>query len=126
MDRSQGNKALNQVWEHLGEEGSRFLPQVGYLASAGLRSQWRLWAQATEDTKELLRQAGVQAPAVPTPTEEGEEAAGAWKAASTKLKELGEKKINMQKQVDNAKDTLRGILKEMQSLQEQINLAQNN
>ena len=48
----------------------------------------------------------------------------AWKAASTKLKKLGEKKINMQKQVDNAKDTLRGILKEMQSLQEQINLAQ--
>ena len=94
MDRSQGNKALNQVC-------------IGH--------------------EKLLRQAGVQAPdmpPVPTPTEEGEEAAGAWKAASTKLKKLGEKKINMQKQVDSAKDALRGILKDMQSLQEQINLAQ--
>ena len=37
---------------------------------------------------------------------------------------LGEKKINMQKQVDSAKDAPRGIFKEMRSLQEQINLAQ--
>ena len=92
--------------------------------SEASEAKQKLWSEASEQQRELMIKAGLkppeQKPVVPNPYEEGTAANAAYRKATVALKMLGDKKISLQKRIDQAKEQYHARLTEMQQLQTKI------
>ncbi|CAE7251914.1 unnamed protein product [Symbiodinium sp. CCMP2592] len=87
----------------------------------------KLWSEATEQQRELMLKAGLKPPEqtpAPTSYEVGTAANAAFRKATVALKLLGDKKISLQKRIDQAKEQYHARLTEMKQLQTKIEEAQ--
>ncbi|CAE7310773.1 unnamed protein product, partial [Symbiodinium microadriaticum] len=88
----------------------------------------KLWHGVSSEQKELMVKAGLRPPEqkipAPTPYEEGTAANAAYRKATVALKILGDRKLSLQKRIDQAKEQYQARLSEMKLLQEKIDEAQ--
>ena len=88
----------------------------------------QLWLGASSEQKELMVKAGLRPPEpktpAPTPYEEGTAANANYRKATVALKLLGDRKLSLQKRIDQAKEQYQARLSEMKLLQEKIDEAQ--
>lgn len=151
-DRKPGKaaRALHTVWEKLTPESRAVIEEAGWKppqatasvapppglgdidvdmdGSEACEAKQKLWSDATTEQKELMIKAGIRPPEpkipVPTPYEEGTAANVAYRKATVALKLLGDKKISLQKRIDQAKEQYNARLTEMKQLQSKIEEAQ--
>jgi len=143
-------RALHMVWERLSPEARASIEEAGWKppqassvvipppglgegdvdmeGSEASDAKQKLWSEASEQQRELMIKAGLkppeQKPVVPNPYEEGTAANAAYRKATVALKMLGDKKISLQKRIDQAKEQYHARLTEMQQLQTKIEEAQ--
>ena len=151
-DRKPGKaaRAVHAVWEKLTPESRAAIADAGWKppqaatsvapppglgdldvdmdGAEACEAKQKLWADATYQQKELMLKAGLKPPEprtqVPTPYEEGTAANAAYRRATVALKMLGDKKISLQKRIDQAKEQHHARLTEMKQLQSKIEEAQ--
>ncbi|CAE7198495.1 unnamed protein product [Symbiodinium sp. CCMP2592] len=140
--------ALHTVWEKLTPEARLAIEEAGWRppsaaavvpppglgdfdvdmdASEACEAKQKLWSEATEQQKELMLKAGLKPPEqtpAPTSYEVGTAANAAFRKATVALKLLGDKKISLQKRIDQAKEQYNARLTEMKQLQTKIEEAQ--
>ena len=124
-------QALGVAWDSVPEEVQKNLKEAGYKPpKAQVKEEvddladlcQKHEAALPEEVKAYLK--GLKASQEVTPSQAASQASQSWQSAAGKLKHIADQKIDLQKRIDMAKESLRQLLQEMIVLNEQAERAQ--
>ncbi|CAE7233951.1 unnamed protein product [Symbiodinium natans] len=113
---------LRKVWDTLPEEACVQLKEAGFEAKPARAVDVDLVALLQQHVGDLPQVIVDALPATPTPDprQEGKEAGDVLRSSVGKLRDLGQRKLRLQEEIDTAKDNLRAMLHKMQDIQNAI------
>ena len=124
-------QALGVAWDSVPEEVQKNLKEAGYKPpKAQVKEEvddladlcQKHEAALPEEVKAYLK--GLKPSQEVTPSQAASQASQSWQSAAGKLKHIADQKIDLQKRIDMAKESLRQLLQEMIVLNEQAERAQ--
>ena len=113
---------LRKVWDTLPDEACVQLREAGFEAKPARTEDVDLVALLQQHVGDLPQVIVDALPATPTPDprQEGKEAGDVLRSSVGKLRDLGQRKLRLQEEIDTAKDNLRAMLHKMQDIQNAI------
>ncbi|CAE7606948.1 unnamed protein product [Symbiodinium sp. CCMP2592] len=117
---------LQKVWSTLPADVRLQFEQAGFKVPAPKQEDVDLLSLLQRNREDLPQEVLDALPAapVPNPVQEGKAAGVEWRNSVGKLRDLGQRKLKLQEDIDLAKANLRAMLTKMQDLQTSIQEAQ--